>query len=85
MLKMNVSNMCKEVHRVRVLYVHVFVSVYNFLRWNKIIKYKKKKKAELVQSCVTNPKPPRMMSSSANDRPFLSSFRHIPHRKVLYS
>ena len=42
MLKMNVSNMCKEVHRVRVLYVHVFVSVYNFLRWNKIIKYKKK-------------------------------------------
>ena len=27
---------------------------------------------------VTNPKPPRMMSSSANDRPFLSSFRHIP-------
>ena len=36
--------MCKEVHRVRVLYVHVFVSVYNFLRWNKIIKYKKKKK-----------------------------------------
>ena len=43
MLKMNVSNMCKEVHRVRVLYVHVFVSVYNFLRWNKIIKYKKKK------------------------------------------
>ena len=44
MLKMNVSNMCKEVHRVRVLYVHVFVSVYNFLRWNKIIKYKKKKK-----------------------------------------
>ena len=45
MLKMNVSNMCKEVHRVRVLYVHVFVSVYNFLRWNKIIKYKKKKKS----------------------------------------
>ena len=44
MLKMNVSNMCKEVHRVRVLYVHVFVSVYNFLRWNKIIKYKKKKR-----------------------------------------
>ena len=44
MLKMNVSNMCKEVHRVRVLYVHVFVSVYNFLRWNKIIKYKKNKK-----------------------------------------
>ena len=35
--------MCKEVHRVRVLYVHVFVSVFNFLRWNKIIKYKKKK------------------------------------------
>ena len=27
---------------------------------------------------VTNPKLPRMMSSSANDRPFLSSFRHIP-------
>ena len=27
---------------------------------------------------VTNPKPPRMMASSANDRPFLSSFRHIP-------
>ena len=27
---------------------------------------------------VTNPKPPQMMSSSANDRPFLSSFRHIP-------
>ena len=27
---------------------------------------------------VTNPKPPRMMSSSANARPFLSSFRHIP-------
>ena len=27
---------------------------------------------------VTNPKPPRMMSSSANDRPFVSSFRHIP-------
>ena len=27
---------------------------------------------------VTDPKPPRMMSSSANDRPFLSSFRHIP-------
>ena len=27
---------------------------------------------------VTNTKPPRMMSSSANDRPFLSSFRHIP-------
>ena len=27
---------------------------------------------------VTNPKPPRMMSSSANDRPFHSSFRHIP-------
>ena len=27
---------------------------------------------------VTNPKPPRMMSSSANYRPFLSSFRHIP-------
>ena len=47
MLKMNVSNMCKEVHRVRVLYVHVFVSVYNFLRWNKIIKYKKKKKKKL--------------------------------------
>ena len=34
----------KRFHRVRVLYVHVFVSVYNFLRWNKIIKYKKKKK-----------------------------------------
>ena len=44
MLKMNVSNMCKEVHRVRVLYVHVFVSVYNFLRWNKINKIQKKKK-----------------------------------------
>ena len=30
-------------------------------------------------SCrLTNPKPPRMMSSSANDRPFLGSFRHIP-------
>ena len=27
---------------------------------------------------VTNPRLPRMMSSSANDRPFLSSFRHIP-------
>ena len=27
---------------------------------------------------VTNPKPLQMMSSSANDRPFLSSFRHIP-------
>ena len=27
---------------------------------------------------VTNLKPPWMMSSSANDRPFLSSFRHIP-------
>ena len=27
---------------------------------------------------VTNPKPPRMMSLSANDRPFVSSFRHIP-------
>ena len=27
---------------------------------------------------VTNPKPLLMMSSSANDRPFLSSFRHIP-------
>ena len=27
---------------------------------------------------VTNPKPSRMMSLSANDRPFLSSFRHIP-------
>ena len=27
---------------------------------------------------VTNPKRPRMMSLSANDRPFLSSFRHIP-------
>ena len=39
--------MCKEVHRVRVLYVHVFVSVYNFLRWNKIIKYKKKKKNDI--------------------------------------
>ena len=36
--------MCKEVHRVRVLYVHVFVSVYNFLRWNKINKIQKKKK-----------------------------------------
>ena len=34
--------MCKEVHRVRVLYVHVFVSVYNFLRWNKINKIQKK-------------------------------------------
>ena len=30
---------------------------------------------------VTNPKPPRMMSSSANDRPFLSSFRHIPSQE----
>ena len=29
---MNVCNMCKEVHRVRVLYVHVFVNVCNFLR-----------------------------------------------------
>ena len=27
---------------------------------------------------VTTPEPPRMMSSSANYRPFLSSFRHIP-------
>ena len=27
---------------------------------------------------VTISKPPRMMSSSANCRPFLSSFRHIP-------
>ena len=27
---------------------------------------------------ATNPKPPLMMSSSANGRPFLSSFRHIP-------
>ena len=27
---------------------------------------------------VTVPEPPRMMSSSANYRPFLSSFRHIP-------
>ena len=27
---------------------------------------------------VTISKPPRMMSSSANYRPFLSSFRHIP-------
>ena len=42
MFKMNVCNMCKEVHRVRVLYVHVFVTVFNFLRWNKIMKYKKK-------------------------------------------
>ena len=33
--------------------------------------------------CVTNPKPPRMMSSSANDRPFLSSFRHIPPQESL--
>ena len=33
---------------------------------------------------VTNPKPPRMMSSSPNYKPFLSSFRHIPLRKVLY-
>ena len=32
----------------------------------------------LVVLSVTNPKPPRMMSSSANDRPFLSPFRHIP-------
>lgn len=39
---MNVCNICKEVHRVRVLCVHVYVSVFNFLRWNKIIKYKKK-------------------------------------------
>ena len=48
MLKMNVSNMCKEVHRVRVLYVHVFVSVYNFLRWNKINKIQKKKKKKVI-------------------------------------
>ena len=27
---------------------------------------------------VSIPEPPRMMSSSANYRPFLSSFRHIP-------
>ena len=27
---------------------------------------------------VTNPKPPRMMSFSANDRRFLSSFCHVP-------
>ena len=27
---------------------------------------------------VTNPKPPRMMSLSANDRRFLSSFCHVP-------
>ena len=27
---------------------------------------------------VTNPKSPRMTSSSANYRPFISSFRHIP-------
>ena len=27
---------------------------------------------------VTIPEPPRMMSSSANYIPFLSSFRHIP-------
>ena len=44
MLKMNVCNMCKEVHPVRVLYVHIFVSVFNFLRWNEIIKYKKKER-----------------------------------------
>ena len=30
---------------------------------------------------VTNLKPPRMMSLSANYRPFLSSFRHIPPRE----
>ena len=27
---------------------------------------------------VTNPKPPRMMSLSANYRPFLRCFRHVP-------
>ena len=32
----------------------------------------------LLVLSVTNPKPPRMMSSSANDRPFLSSFCHVP-------
>ena len=32
----------------------------------------------MVVLSVTNPKPPWMMSLSANDRPFLSSFRHIP-------
>ena len=36
---MNVCTECKEVHRV--LYVHVFVSVLNFLTWNKTITYKK--------------------------------------------
>ena len=30
---------------------------------------------------VTISKPPRMMSSSANYRPFLSSFRHIPSQE----
>ena len=53
MLKMNVSNMCKEVHRVRVLYVHVLVSVYNFLRWNKINKIQKKKKTLFGRLCYS--------------------------------
>ena len=30
---------------------------------------------------VTNPKPPRMMSLSANDRRFLSSFCHVPPKE----
>ena len=34
---------------------------------------------------VTNPKPPWMMSLSANYRPFVSSFLHIPLLRVLQS
>ena len=77
MLKMNVSNMCKEVHRVRVLYVHVFVSVYNFLRWNKIIKYKKKTKKKKHRPSVTRTAVSLYTLYSINKKP--SSEFKVPH------
>ena len=53
----------------------------DFSKFNRTLKVVKKSSyfgKKLMIKSMPNPKPPRMMSSSANDRPFLSSFRHIP-------